>query len=522
VPCHLVVARVEGKTDGAAVLTLGSCYQVGEVQCGGGHRDWALGISLCEARDSIQSFACAFVQQQEITVYTRPPPAHDGQNLVLRGRWHGREVVAGTVMGIHGPTPALVTASEDTSVAVTALACTGAGAQLELEVDAASFFYVHDSGPRCVAACDEMGVVVTGGGREMIAVWAQTTTPAGTLTLQCLQCFTRGVAAASESDAASQRIMGLAAFSVSASVLCIVAGVSDAHVRTFLWDTAAPERLVLVHESAFHARCPLAVGCLPRPLPAHAQTWAATTALTGATDGRIAVWDCSAPVDAFREMRLVETGGTRHWVGSDHRRTSAGRIRWWRVCSGVRERRAPHVAGPVFAFQAHQSGVNSISMLWTDRGGCLVLSGGDDNSVVVSMVTATCGRGGACDYALAWQTRHGPAHAAPVTACIAASATCLLTASVDQRLNVWSVAAADAGQGLEHTQSGGDVARGAEASASAPPPELELVGSIFTNVADIAGLDVVRPHPPAASTKTGGVVAVVVGVGVEMVHVAAT
>ncbi|XP_034287578.1 tRNA (34-2'-O)-methyltransferase regulator WDR6 isoform X1 [Pantherophis guttatus] len=197
--------------------------------------------------------------------------------------------------------------------------------------------------------------------------------------------------------------------------LCFLAAAcSDGSVRLFLLLENA-KKLCLVAESFHHQHCVLKVEAFAYKMASGRRRHFMGSA---ATDGSIAFWDITAALGHF--AAIVKTGDI--------------------------QMKPLALESPVLTVQAHSCGVNSLHIQKTAERRFVVVSGGDNGSISVHVIEVkaesaavgqeTPARAG---IQVIRKVSRLCAHAAHVTGVRLLHLNFLLSASVDQRLTLWSL-----------------------------------------------------------------------------------
>ncbi|CAL1526106.1 unnamed protein product [Lymnaea stagnalis] len=117
---------------------------------------------------------------------------------------------------------------------------------------------------------------------------------------------------------------------------------------------------------------------------------------------------------------------------------------------------------PLCSLKAHQSGINSLHALQVSESSMLLASGGDDNAIVVHLLEIS-----SQEPRILAKTVNSDAHSAQITGIWLVSPNLLVSASIDQRVNVWS---------LLHIEK--------------QTIEIQLISCKFVNVANVSSIDV--------------------------------
>ena len=383
------------------------------VPCGGWRRPHAFLLGPAGR------FVVACVRDGSVHLHRRWPedtPRGPEAHRSLRASHHGREVHAAVFVpgSDHDASKcALITGAEDGTVCRLYLD-PGAAPQLDKPV-----LLAQTAGGTAVRALSLLRnaaggwILVSAGAKEVLMCWTLEWTAAEELTAQLLaaysppsDAFNRAWRAAANAPAdatgGDQRYMALCAF-VTGHELFAVASSSDGTLS--MWalslSKASPWRFVSV---LYSGSCPvLALDCVTA---ADGSTWL----FSGATDGTVAVWDVSAVMSAAQA-------------------TPAGQA----------APALPELSPSLLLRNAHQSGVNSLSVARGAADACMLVSGGDDEAVnvIVLEMAPTC--------RVACAVRKAGAHASGVKG-VWTDGTAVHTVSLDQRVSSWRLDASAASE----------------------------------------------------------------------------
>ncbi|NXO00320.1 WDR6 protein, partial [Rhinopomastus cyanomelas] len=401
------------------------------IPCGGGHRSW----SYCR---SPLAEVFTFIKSGDVMLYQHEAQPREQQ--VLLASLHGREIACVRRLGMlevpgHAPLNIFITGSEDTTACVVALSEHSRAAMPLARLSD------HISSVRALAlACP------TGPGDEGFGDRGLSTllfSAGGRAQIECYQLFCARDPAFESAvtchivHVASHRldehwerkknrhklvkmdpetrymslsvVPGTSTEQLPMSWTFLAVACSDGSVRVFGLLEAA-RKLVLVAESFHHQRCVLKV-------EAFLHTWAGVERrhllCSAATDGSIAFWDITGPI--------VDAVDTLHQAEGEMQPLALG--------------------APLLTIMAHSCGVNSLHIWQTPEGQYLVASGSDDGSIHVCLLEVALVENKAaaktCLRVLERVARPC-AHAAHVTGIRVLQPDLLLSASVDQRLILWS------------------------------------------------------------------------------------
>ncbi|XP_036390168.1 WD repeat-containing protein 6 [Megalops cyprinoides] len=445
------------------------------VPCGGGHRSW----SYCppsDLRTTGTGGSLLFVKQGTVLATQGPQESFGSGRLWLKEGLHGKGVGCICHLGWVGIAgmgrcwEILVTGGEDTRLSVLAVQPqSGAVRVLSIITD-------HISNVRTLAAirqeveetnrqrnyCSKIE------GQTVSSLSALLLSAGGRAQLQCYRLLIRWTAQLSQPTCQviqiashhldeelerrrnrhktlkmdpETRYMSLDVVQ-DGTVVLLALGCSDGAVRLFSV-TNVDGRFRLLWESFYHQRCVLSVVlcCLQDP-----QGNRRLFLFSGATDGRIAVWDISTVINWNEDMTSAST-----WKGP---------------------------SSPCLTFTAHQSGVNTLA-IWERQsnelkpakkgwevGWMTLASGGDDGQLSVVIIRVEFHQQDVESSIASLQLHSSSAvplaHSAPLTALGYLSPWLLVSTSPDQRVCLWSL----------HN--------------GVPQPQ----AVVFSHVADVAGLEV--------------------------------
>ncbi|XP_066278123.1 tRNA (34-2'-O)-methyltransferase regulator WDR6-like isoform X2 [Branchiostoma lanceolatum] len=247
----------------------------------------------------------------------------------------------------------------------------------------------------------------------------------------------------------------------SAHLFFVAAACSDGFLRLFVYDDS--ERTIqLFCVSDFHHHCVLSVD--------HFFTTTTdgsihTYVMSGATDGQIAVWNVTPILSAFlssvhqsnhhdiTEQDTVEagvkvphtlsTGSTKCQGGMNTSTTKdmqdvnspVPKVQLKSGC--LRKTPKMKMESPDALLKKHQSGVNAISIQRVDSHHYLLASGGDDNSLQITVLAVREDTPNKPVIVATATSSAQSAHAATITGVHIVDGQSILTTSVDQRVNMW-------------------------------------------------------------------------------------
>ncbi|KAL3864776.1 hypothetical protein ACJMK2_006430 [Sinanodonta woodiana] len=222
----------------------------------------------------------------------------------------------------------------------------------------------------------------------------------------------------------------------SVPVYFLVAACSDTILRFFAFDETEREFFPL-SSSAFHNHCVLKVTSIilkmqetPQPL-----------ALSAGTDGRVALWDCTQLYQNFID-KCVACSDELNTDNDDTMEDFSEKSDDDDELNN-KSLKMDHSAkdsaciSPCFAMQCHQSGINSLQISKYKDNQYLVVTGGDDNCLTVSMLSVYSKQ--PLEICVLTQYKHPTAHAAQITGAWIVSSSQIISASKDQQVCVWDI-----------------------------------------------------------------------------------
>ncbi|KAK3813245.1 MAG: WD40-repeat-containing domain protein, partial [Benniella sp.] len=255
-----------------------------------------------------------------------------------------------------------------------------------------------------------MYLLFTGGAIESMRAWQVTLSIPNSYrhTPLSLGCFELAQCPHA-SENLETRIMDFSVFRIESSPRkhFIMTVYSDSTIRVWLFDEET-NSFVLAIEKEHHNKCILQVS--------HVRQDEGIMMFTAATDGKIAVWDITSALDTFLakyaavEVKPVQPHNYVQGLGD-----------------------------PIGEVLAHMSGVNSLHTQNLGEKDILVVSGGDDNALVVALVKAD------------WDPEHRvirlksaniiaedkDAHSSAIQAVTMMNASEIVTTSQDQMVSLW-------------------------------------------------------------------------------------
>uniref|UniRef100_A0A8C4TKY3 tRNA (34-2'-O)-methyltransferase regulator WDR6 n=1 Tax=Erpetoichthys calabaricus TaxID=27687 RepID=A0A8C4TKY3_ERPCA len=394
------------------------------VPCGGGHRSWTYSCSM--ASGSLVQDSFAYIKQGAVYMYhgTRFNPGSSHQAVTKAGL-HGSKITClchlGCVAAAGEAVDILVTSSEDTTISVLSLQPSRG------QISPLASLTDHISSVRALAKIHPGKTVpanqhpetlsslfVSAGGRAELHSYRVTIGWDGrrkALTCQVVHLAmhrldehwdrkkNRHKTIKMDPETRYMCLAVVEAGDCKGDGVIVVAACSDGAVRAFSLQEEQ-RRLVLLWESFYHQRCVLCVAVFSQCWDTHCRQM---FLCSGATDGNIAIWDISE--SATKEEN--EDSSAPQWLT------------------------------PSLLVSAHQCGVNCLDVGETEvPGQYLVLSGSDDNSLHVCLVDIS---NRMAPLQLLRTFSVVSAHAAPITGARWLTPHFLVSASVDQRVVLWSV-----------------------------------------------------------------------------------
>ncbi|XP_071154129.1 tRNA (34-2'-O)-methyltransferase regulator WDR6-like [Mytilus edulis] len=499
------------QSDSFILFSVNNNQKLVKIPCGGGHRTWDCQIN----QDKI-----SFVYLKVRDVVLCNTDLHTNQ-FILKESLHGRETTC--IKHLYStefdckPCDIIITCSEDTTVLISSLTYNEKGI---LKLSSLHTLRDHISNVKCMASCVSNihggHLVFTGGARAQLVVSriliqkeadiCDIKTSVQTLKSCHLneEWLTRKQKKAKSFRSNPEtRIMDLCVLSLQDIVadapghLYVVgAACSDGYVRFFIFSETSKD-LIPLYYSSFHDHCVLRI----------THTFVSSTNgsrqllfLSAGTDGRIALWDISKLLMSFiisNTIMVEENVENNQFNGThlsnfkdastldskctsitnvdkvDTLTNSENKVIFSTSSEGekcfdkdpISSNRDNSVEDkscePVFVIPSHQSGVNGLSSLQLQDGRLMIASGGDDNVLVISVISLQDNN----SIKLEGKCQQLSAHAAQITGVEIINETKVLTASVDQRLCLWDVCFQDS------------------------EPEMSMVWCRFVNVPDILHME---------------------------------
>ncbi|KAI8824491.1 WD40-repeat-containing domain protein [Fimicolochytrium jonesii] len=389
-------------------------YEMFSVDCGGGHRRWDLKLE----DGLLQRATFGFVRLGRIQLVIRDQAGvADFRDPKLQDHHSGMETRV--IRFVPGQTAndsrrsLILTSGEDAVLRFSEFD------PLRRDQTMKSVLNVrkHMSVVRGIAfSTGQTTLMFTAGAREEMRCW-QVETDSGNHT----KCIERGVAP-SVSDINDMRIMDIGTTSLKqlgptyTLLHLIVAAYSDAMVRLWLYDEAH-SNFHCIAVSKAHKRCVTRARIVILARGAEASAIAAT----GCTGGLLSVWDCTSIIaEAWEGIQKGTWKGPAELVSIVH-------------CSRI-----------------HQSGINAMDVRCSvgDTSDFTVVTGGDDNSITATRLTFNPPDPSARSLSVSRVVQGSiiAPHSSGVTGIKLLSDDCLMSTSVDQRLNTFRFSANDTSQ----------------------------------------------------------------------------
>ncbi|CAC5398690.1 unnamed protein product [Mytilus coruscus] len=499
------------QSDSFILFSVNNNQKLVKIPCGGGHRTWD-----CQIIHNKISFV--YLKVREVVLCKTD--LHTNQ-LILKESLHGRETTC--IRHLYStefdckPCDIIITCSEDTTVLISSLTYNEKGI---LKLSCLHTLRDHISNVKCMASCISNihggHLVFTGGARAQLVISRILIQKEADLydiktSFQTLKSchlneewLTRKQKKAKSFRSNPEtRIMDLCVLSLKDIVsdapghfYVLGAACSDGNIRFFIFSETS-KNLIPLYYSAFHDHCVLRI----------THTFVSTTKdsrrllfLSAGTDGRIALWDISKLLLSFitsKTIKVVENvennqfncthlSNFKDTSNSDSKYTSIANVDEANTCTNSENKvissNGPEgekcfdkdlvnsnsdnsvedkSCEPVFVIPSLQSGVNGLGSLQLNDGRLLIASGGDDNALVLSVISIQENN----NITIEGKCQQISAHAAQITGVQIVNENKVLTASVDQRLCLWDVCLQDSG------------------------PEISMVWCRFVNVPDISHME---------------------------------
>ncbi|KAI7855064.1 WD40-repeat-containing domain protein [Circinella umbellata] len=388
-------------------------FELVSIACGGAHRRWQ--FKATDTKLNLATFT--FVRKEQLYAYFRNESStHGGFNsTVIQDNFHGRDVRAIRYLNstiTNDPSFPLVFASagEDTVLKFHQYI-----PSFNTKFATLSSVRKHKSVIKSIDTSRGIDTLLfTSGAREELWCWKlEVTMPThmkegDLLDLNCLEW----AVCPTVSQVIETRIMDITVYAIDPSrgLHLVGAGYSDSTVRIWLFNEKS-RQFSLVADGSWHRRCLLQMDHVVIP---NEQGNDRILFFTGATDGRVAIWDISQQLHAcIQDVDGLEADPTLTAAKFDE---------------------------PLYHYQPHQSGVNCLQVAYNhDDKSLIIVTGGEDNALVAAKFNITsleesdivpCGK----PYSIL------DAHASSVTGtCFINNNKAVLSTSTDQRLNIWKI-----------------------------------------------------------------------------------
>ncbi|XP_078668527.1 tRNA (34-2'-O)-methyltransferase regulator WDR6-like [Branchiostoma floridae x Branchiostoma belcheri] len=266
-----------------------------------------------------------------------------------------------------------------------------------------------------------------------------------------------GAAQLEEEEEVEMRYMALTAWqgrqgeTHAAHLYFVAAACSDGFLRLFVYDDR-DRRMRLFCVSDFHHHCVLSVDHF---FTTTADGTTHTYVISGATDGQTAVWnvtpflssvyhpthhDIRVPemVEASAKVPQILSTGTTESQDGTNASTIDSPVLKMKLNSGFPGKTSKlKMDSPDVLLKNHQSGVNAVSIRRVDNDHYLLASGGDDNSLQVTVLAVQEDTPNKPVMVTMATSSVQSAHAATITGVHIVDDCTILTTSVDQRMNMW-------------------------------------------------------------------------------------
>ncbi|KAL4960193.1 tRNA (34-2'-O)-methyltransferase regulator RTT10 [Aspergillus stella-maris] len=319
--------------------------EVAKIHCGGGHRRWAFQHSTENPGESLLLWAQAGLQAAHINANT---------TRSVRAGGHGREIKAlGAYQSADGK-PLFVTGSEDTGIRVfTTASPQGSGPWGAFEC--IRTLTAHDAAPQHIAWSKDGKFLFTSSAMEDFFVWKINSIPVFGLTA-ALQGWCPKSHPKSELRVTSFDLLGVENSQAEASfLLCLT--YSNSTTRVFhLSYVNEDSHFTLLASGTYTSNCLTQVRFL--------QTASSICLITTSTDGHFTLWDITSALEPIYNFSpslslkapLPSTGIAEETIACESRHA------------------------------IHSNSIKSIDLVKLSEKTTLLLSGGDDNSVTLSLL----------------------------------------------------------------------------------------------------------------------------------------
>ncbi|GES97579.1 WD repeat-containing protein 6 [Rhizophagus clarus] len=407
-------------------------YEMFSVACGGAHRMWHF-----KAKDKrMDKASFMFIRKENVYIYSRESSANnEGFNeCKLQGNFHGRECRIVNNLSY----PLNLDLGNEQEYKNPIIFATGAEDSFlrlfqyipdKLENNLVSLCSIKKHASVIKSVEWSYGIellLFSSGANEELRCWKVEARPASNqlevgssayplVNINCLEWSS----CPSISEIPETRIMDTSVYPIDPSkgLHFIAAVYSDSVLRVWLFDEKE-RKFFLIGDAKFHPKCILQV----RHLIISASSKDGIILVTSATDGSVAIWDVSTPVYSY--LGLYDKNNE--------------------VINSL------DLGKPVYSYQAHQSGINCLSIHQMSNcvGLYMIVTGGDDNAISTAYVDILWGTSRKEDYYKEIQliiklcekiVKIEAAHGSSIQGIHVLNDTKILSMSLDQRLNLWEI-----------------------------------------------------------------------------------
>ncbi|KAF5288123.1 hypothetical protein FQA39_LY15510 [Lamprigera yunnana] len=360
-----------------------------QFECGGGHRSWDFYRNL--------NIKFAYIKENKINLIQCDPKVLQATDLIEG--FHSNNINACfCILSKHAQNKSIIlSGGEDTTLRLSTIY------YVKGEHVIQNVYKSHLSSIRTITACKincesdvEKYMVVSGGGREQIILWELEVDAYGIACSEKYFYYKK-----STSEQSETRIMDVCTICVNDTVV-IIAGASNGTLKVFL-TTKENDKYNMTHlgNIFYKLRCILKVNYL-KMCNQH-------FVLSTSTDGIIAFWNFTDVITHLEESRnsnLLEVVKSVPLIQS---------------------------------IKVHVSGINSLYFKVINEGQCLLLTGGDDCSVVLILL-AFCYKDSEISINVLSKFSDTNSHCAQVTGVFLVN-NYFISTSVDQKLNIstWTI-----------------------------------------------------------------------------------
>ncbi|KAI8141833.1 WD40-repeat-containing domain protein [Fennellomyces sp. T-0311] len=388
-------------------------FELISIACGGAHRRWQ--FKTADVKLDRSTFT--FVRKEQLFAYFRNESMATGgfNSTVIQDNFHGRDVRAvrylnDTLADTDPSFPLLfASAGEDTVLKFHQYipSCKTKFATL-------SSVRKHISVIKSIDSSKGIDTLLfTSGAREELWCWKlEVSLPSNMAKdhLIDLNCLEWAVCPA-VSQVIETRIMDITVYAIDPTqgLHLVGVGYSDSTMRVWLFNEKT-RQFSLIADGSWHRRCLLQIEHVVIPAGGGVRP-DQILFFTGATDGRVAVWDISEQLhESIQDVAALEADPTRTAAKFDE---------------------------PLYSYQPHQSGVNCLQVVLNKDNTLHIVTGGEDNALVAAKVSvANDGNIVPCGEIYTVPD----AHASSITGVrFIRASSAVLSTSTDQRLNMWAV-----------------------------------------------------------------------------------